>query len=85
MNATELKFNYIQKNQINYFFDRKSMKFFGDTMANYAVSSKTVSIKTYSGNLVECWELLRKRPVNMGLQSPSFFDINTFERILPAS
>ena len=85
MNATELKFNYIQKNQTNYFFDRKSMKFFGDTMRNYGVCSKPVIIKSHSGNSVECWELFRKKPVIGRLKSSSFFDINTFQRILPAS
>ena len=54
MNATELKFNYIQKNQTKNFFDRKSMKFFGDTMRNYGVCSKPVIIKSHSGNSVEC-------------------------------
>lgn len=85
MNASELKFNYIQKNQTNYFFDRKSMKFFGDTMRNYGVCSKPVIIKSQWGYSVECWELFRKKPVIGGLQSSSFFDIDTFVHIIPAS
>ncbi len=55
---------------IKYFFDNKTMKFFGDTMKNYGVRD--------SG---ECWELYRKHPVNGGLTSSSYFSKETFERI----
>ena len=81
MNASELKYNY-QAHTGGYFFDRSSMKFFGDTMRNYYVSANTVNIETSSGYIHECYELTRVRPVKHGLSSSAFFDVETFERVL---
>lgn len=75
-NASDLKFAHESENPDSYFFDRKSMRFFGDTMGNYACSSKTVMI-----NGVECYELRRKKPVKHGLIDSAFFDAKTFERV----
>jgi hypothetical protein len=74
-NASDLKFQ-VSKTGSN-FFERSTMKFFGDTMANYTVSSKTVD---YKG--VQCYELRRRKPVKHGLQSSAFFNAKTFERVL---
>lgn len=79
MSPAELKFN-VSLTGSN-FFDRKSMKFFGDTMANYGVSAKPVSITQRDGTNVECWELYRKRPVKHGLNKPAYFCTMTFKRI----
>lgn len=61
----------------SFFFDRSSMRFFGDTMANYAVSTKTVMI-----NGIECYELRRRNPVKHGLKCSAYFNAVTFERVL---
>lgn len=53
----------------SYFFNRTSMRFFGDTMANYGVRS--------SG---DNWELYRKRPVMHGLRDSAYFNKVTFDR-----
>ena len=79
MKPSELKYNVEQTG--SYFFTRDSMKFFGDTMKNYGVCSATVSTATRQD--IECWELYRKHPVKNGLQSSSYFDKNTFERVHP--
>ena len=68
MTSSELKYN-VEKTD-SYFFTRKTMKFFGDTMRNYGVRS-------YDANT---WELYRKRPVKHGLCSSAYFDKQTFER-----
>lgn len=65
-----------------HFFDRASMRFFGDTMKNYAVTSKPVTITTYSGETHACYELRRKRPVKNGLQSSVYFDTTTLKRVI---
>jgi hypothetical protein len=67
----------------SYFFNRSSMKFFGDTMDNYYVPVDIVKINTYTRTNIECYELQRIRPVKHGLINSAYFDINTFERILP--
>ena len=68
----------------SHYFDRETMKFFGDTVANYAVSSKPVEVDTHTRGKVLCWELRRKRPVKHGLASTTYFDVETFARVFPA-
>lgn len=67
MTHSELK--YQTRETEPYFFTRDTMKFFGDTMANYGVRSAG-----------DCWELYRKRPVKHGLKESAFFNKITFER-----
>lgn len=52
-----------------FFFSRKTMKFFGDTMKNYGV-------RTFKKDGKTIYELYRKRPVKHGLNSSSYFDKN---------
>jgi hypothetical protein len=63
----------------SHYFDRSSMKFFGDTLKNFGIRKKTImnrrDRKTY---LV--WELYRKRPVKRGLKNSAYFDCETFQR-----
>ena len=60
------------------YFNRESMKFFGDKMSNYGV--ETAIIESWSGDMVECWELYRKKPVKHGNQGSAFFCKETFEK-----
>lgn len=91
MNASELKYHVENSGGESYFFDRKTMKFFGDTMRNFGVRSAVVrSNYDVDGNWsseegvdVECWELYRKRPVKCGNKSSAYFDKATFKRIHP--
>lgn len=53
------------------FFNRESMKFFGDTMANYG-------LRSYNANT---WELYRKNSVKTGLKDSAYFDKITNERV----
>ena len=73
----------------SYFFTRKAMHFFGDTMANYYVPVKNgtaaiVQVKTPSGIMHNCYALQRRHPVKHGLSDTAYFDIDTFERVLKA-
>jgi hypothetical protein len=68
MTPSELKRNVEQSELGEFFFTRKTMGFFGDTMANYGVRDAGDS-----------WELHRKKPVKYGLQSSHFFKKLTFE------
>ena len=80
MNKTELKYKVMDTG--SYFFDRSSMKFFGDTMKNYYVSAKTEIITTSLNNKHNCYVLNRIQPVKCNLKDPAYFDVNTFERVL---
>lgn len=68
MTPSDLKYHHLRLNPDSHFFDRGTMRFFGDTMANYGVK-----------DLGDCYELRRKRPVKHGLKSSAFFDKVTFE------
>ena len=67
MTPSELKAEYYKHNPDGHYFDRKTMKFFGDTMKNYGVKSHG-----------EYWELYRKRPVKYGLKLTHYFHKATF-------
>jgi hypothetical protein len=81
VNASYIKLHYTLKNPNDHFFDRKSMRFFGDTMANYAANNTMHHVETYSDGVVECYMLRRKKPVKNGLSSPAFFSVDSFELI----
>ena len=77
MTASELKAKIEAKGNEPHFFTRKTMKFFGDTMANYGV--RETVIDTWSENNVEVYELYRRRPVKHGLRSSAYFRKDTLE------
>ena len=81
MTASEIKYQY-QSRDNGYYFDRDSMKFFGDTMSNYYVPAATVEIETWSGEKHTCYELQRRRPVKHGLTKSAYFDVETFDVVL---
>ena len=68
MTPSDLKYE-VERGEDSHFFERSSMKFFGDTMRNYGVRDAG-----------DCWELYRKRPVMHGLKNSTFFDKITFAR-----
>lgn len=90
MNSSELRAKVENANGETHFFDRRTMRFFGDSMSNYGVRSVTVSAWTdtvnpetnrYVSAPVEAWELYRRHPVKAGLQSSVYFDKQTFKRL----
>ena len=77
MKPSELKY-HVEQGSDSHFFERRTMKFFGDTMANYGCRQATV--KTRDG-LVDAWELYRKRPVKHGLKSSAYFAADDYRRV----
>lgn len=87
--ASDLKYAVENAGHESFFFDRKSMSFFGDTMKNYGVRKAT--IKTYyndAGDYVgedgaerEVYELYRRKAVKHGLKESAYFDATTFKRV----
>lgn len=55
-------------NSGSYYFERKTMKFFGDTMRNYGIRKIIID-----GVLII--ELYRKKPVKNGLKTSSFWQL----------
>jgi hypothetical protein len=62
----------------SYFFDRQTMRFFGDTMRNYGC--RPAVIDTHSEAAVPVWELYRRRAVKNGLRDSAYFRQDTFAR-----
>lgn len=77
MNKTELKEKVEATG--SHFFERDSMKFFGDTMKNYGVRS--ASVETHTQGIVGVWELYRIHPVKNGNQKSAYFRKDNFERV----
>ena len=81
--ASDLKYHVEQAGVCPHFFTRETMKFWGDTMANYGVRQPR-EVTTSTGRIVQCYELYRRHPVKNGMDSSAYFDAATFERVLPA-
>ena len=67
-----------------FFFSRGSMRFFGDTLANYGVrGAKVFTCFDADGKYtpaaieVSVWELYRKRPVKNNLKKSTYFSKET--------
>jgi hypothetical protein len=69
MTVSRLKRLYQNNNPKGCYFDRQTMRFFGDSISNYKIKDGG-KIKMFNGKifeLVDVWELHRKKPVNGGL------------------
>lgn len=71
MTPSELKNLVNAAGTAPYFFTRRTMAFFGDTMANYGC--RTAFILDRDGIEHECWELWRKKPTKGGQRSSAYF------------
>lgn len=78
MKPSELKYNVERTNSDSHFFERSTMRFFGDTMSNYRTRAATVNVQ---GQPVEVWELWRKRPVKNGLKCSAYFRRDNFAQV----
>jgi hypothetical protein len=76
MTASELKYLYEKNNPEGHFFDRDTMRFFGDTMSNFGVRDAGEKMVVSTSGIeynVGLWELYRKRPVKYGLHGHCFY------------
>ena len=81
--ASDLKYHVEQAGHESHFFTRSSMRFFGDTMANYGIR-QPITIKTSNGPVM-AYELVRRSPVKHGLRCSAWFDASSFCRVFPLS
>ena len=85
--ASDIKYMYELNNPDGHMFDRKTMKFFGDTMSNFHVPIKhkkavVISVDSYTETGVQCYILERRHAVKGGLNKPFYFEVGTFRRVL---
>lgn len=78
--AYDLKYATINAGTAGYFWDRSTMRFFGDTMRNYGVRRVAVTLR--DGSKVAAWELYRRRPVKHSLQASKYWECRTLKPIL---
>lgn len=79
--TSDLKYMVEQSNKEPYFFTRKTMRFFGDTMRNYGVRKRYLTTNYYEK--LPVYELYRRKPVKHGLQASAYFNCETFKRVFP--
>lgn len=80
--ASHLAWMHSNRPTSNLYFTRGAMRAFGDTMGNFGVSRRTVMVPTVLGER-ECFVLYRKRAVpSLGTKS-EFFDVYTYEHVVP--
>jgi hypothetical protein len=65
----------------SHYFDRKSMKFFGDTMRNYWCSRHPIDVIDNRGNPRKVYALGRNKPVKHNQVFTVYFDAETFEQV----
>ena len=92
MTPSQLKNEVEVAGHERHFFDRTSMKVFGDTMSNYGVRSTLITCNynqhghyVETGVQVEVWELYRKRAVKHGLKQSAYFGKALFKQVYARS
>lgn len=84
MTVSELKANYIKNNPEGHFFDRDTLKFFGETLSTMYVLSKTEIIKDSYGVPHKCYVLssLQRKHPGGARRAYHYFDYKTFNNVI---
>ena len=85
MTVYELKRAYYANNPEGHFFDRKTLKFWGETLHTMYVYAKPEQIRDHEGNLRTCYVLRSKQRINPAGPRIRFFyfDTETFDYVFP--
>jgi|WetSurMetagenome_2_1015567.scaffolds.fasta_scaffold159845_1 hypothetical protein len=85
MTPSELRYRVQQTGSS--FFDRNTLRFFGDTMSNFGCSSKAYAVTDRHGSKRQVFAIWRKHKPNSPLRNdpdwskPYYFDAQTFARV----
>jgi len=77
MTVLELKSKYQKNNPDGHFFDKDTMKHWGDTMNNFGIMKNPIQINTLKGKKA-VWVLYRKTVKDCFQQKMFYFDAETF-------
>lgn len=80
MSVYELKRKYQEKNPEGHFFDKETLKYWGDRLSDFTVLAKPVKVRDYRGNMCACYVLRRKHPKGNTWQE-AYFDTVTLRQI----
>lgn len=69
----------------SHFFDRDTLKFFGECLSSMNVLKRTARITTWSGDTHECYVLskLSKNYPSGTRRTYAYFDASTYEEVFP--
>lgn len=75
---------YYQKHPNGHYFDRDTLKFFGETLSTMRLLKGTAKIKDISGEQHECYVLssLQRKHPGGPRRKYTYFDIHTLEDII---
>ncbi len=85
MNPYELRDQYYRHNPSGHFFDRNTLRFFGERMCEMRVFRKVENVETCDGKPHACYvlsTLQRKRPGGP-VRCYHYFDTDTYDVIFP--
>lgn len=84
MTVYELKTKYLEHHPNGHFFDRNTLKFFGETLSTMRVLAGFYSVKDYSGNehKAYCLSSYQRNYPGGPRRHLSYFDAETFEHIM---
>ena len=85
MTVYELIENYQQTHRNGHFFDRDTLRFFGERISEMRVLTGTATIKDYSDVLHECYILsyIQHKAPGGKKRVYHYFDTKTFDNIIP--
>lgn len=80
LTASELKYRVTQTRHDSHFFDRATLKFFGDTMRNFAVD-EAAPVTLRDGSQCMAYRRRRIHAVKMGNRDCFYFCADTFKQL----
>lgn len=82
-NVNELRDAYQKKNPQGHFFDKDTLKFFGESMSSMRLLKGTQEITTFSGEKHTCYVLstLQRVPLVGKRRTYFYFDVDTLEDV----
>lgn len=77
--------DYYKANPRGHYFDRDTLKFFGERLSDMRISKKTEIISDYSGEKRECYVLsrLQRKYPGGARRTLAYFDIYTLDDVIP--
>ena len=83
MTVSDLIYYHKRNYPTGHFFSTDTLKFFGERISEMRVLKETVKVKTWSGEVHECYVLssLQRKNPSGPKRAYHYFDINTFELI----
>lgn len=86
MTVSKLINEYQSKHPHGHFFDRDTLKFFGERISEMRVLQGIAIVEDYSGEKHKCYVLssLQRKAPSGAKRTYHYFDTTTFDNVIPA-